>query len=110
MKIDGRKTVSLEAREKRRVKALAWWERARNIARYYPCTPKEASGVMQELRFEPWLLEMLETGVPWAIKKHSDLPVDFQIQRMTQANIEHEGKKRSALGIYYADPDPKEAT
>ncbi len=73
MKIDGRKIVSLEAREKRRVKALAWWERARNIARYYPCTPKEASGVMQELRFEPWLLKMLETGVPWAIKKAKNL-------------------------------------
>ncbi len=44
------------------------------------------------------------------LQKHSDLPVDFQIQRMTQANIEYEGKKRSALGLYYADPDPKETT
>lgn len=37
------------------------------------------------------------------LSEQSNLPVDFQIQRMTQANAEHHGK-RSALGIFVDYP------
>lgn len=40
------------------------------------------------------------------LQQHSGLPVDFQIQRQTQANAEYPDGKRSALGLYYAKPDP----
>ena len=35
-------------------------------------------------------------------QQQSGLPIDFQIQRQTQANAEHEGK-RSALGLFRID-------
>lgn len=38
------------------------------------------------------------------LQHHSGLPVDFQIQRMTQANEEFKDKRRNGIGLYYADP------
>lgn len=37
------------------------------------------------------------------LQRHSDLPVDFQIQRQTQANEEFKGR-RNGIGLYYAEP------
>lgn len=48
-----------------------------------------------------WSL-MCTTISAW-LSKQSDLPVDFQIQRQTQANAQHDGR-RSALGIFLDYP------
>jgi hypothetical protein len=37
------------------------------------------------------------------LSKQSDLPIDFQIQRQTQANEKHSGQ-RQALGIFLDYP------
>ncbi len=48
-----------------------------------------------------WSL-MCTTWSAW-LSQQSGLPVDFQIQRQTRANAEHDGK-RSALGIFLDYP------
>lgn len=35
------------------------------------------------------------------LSQHTGLPVDFQIQRRTDANAKNEGRPRSALGMFY---------
>lgn len=44
------------------------------------------------------------------LSARSGLPVDFQIQRMTDANAEYPDQPRCALGLFYApaEPPPKE--
>lgn len=46
---------------------------------------------------------LLCTSISLWLKQQTDLPIDFQIQRMTQANALHDGK-RSALGIFLDYP------
>ena len=40
------------------------------------------------------------------LSQHSNLPVDFQIQRMTEANAEYAGP-RSALGFFVGPPEER---
>jgi len=51
-----------------------------------------------------WSLLMAALSL-W-LQHHSGLPVDFQIQRQTQANEEFKDKRRNGIGLYYADPEP----
>jgi hypothetical protein len=44
---------------------------------------------------------LLCTAISLWLGQHSGLPIDFQIQRQTQANEEFKGR-RHALGLYYA--------
>jgi hypothetical protein len=46
---------------------------------------------------------LLCTSISLWLRQQSDLPIDFQIQRRTQANEMHKGK-RSALGIFIDYP------
>ena len=44
------------------------------------------------------------------LQARTGLPIDFQIQRQTQANEQHKGRPRSAIGLFYAptcDDTPK---
>lgn len=51
------------------------------------------------------LWSLMCSSISLYLSQHSDLPVDFQIQRMTEANAEFEGP-RHALGIFYM-PKPR---
>ena len=50
------------------------------------------------------LWSLMCTSISMWLSQQSGLPIDFQIQRQTQANAEHKGKKRSALGIFLDYP------
>lgn len=74
MKVDGRKFVSPGHREKLRRKSKDGWERARIIAKHWGCTPREARNkIMSLLYFDQGLLELVEQGLPWAVKKAKNL-------------------------------------
>lgn len=47
---------------------------------------------------------LLCSSISLWLSQHSGLPVDFQIQRQTQANEQHKGP-RYAIGIYYAEKE-----
>ena len=49
------------------------------------------------------LWSLMCTSISMYLSKASDLPVDFQIQRRTQANEQHSGP-RNALGIFLDYP------
>lgn len=49
------------------------------------------------------LWSLMCTSFSLWLRQQTDLPIDFQIQRMTQANALHEGK-RAALGIFLDYP------
>lgn len=54
----------------------------------------------------PLLWEVLCLGLTSWLREQTGLPIDYQVQRRTEANEEHEvadGKHRSALGIGYSD-------
>lgn len=53
---------------------------------------------------------LLCTSISLWLRQQTDLPIDFQIQRQTQANETHAGK-RSALGLFldYPGERPSEA-
>lgn len=46
------------------------------------------------------LWSLMCSSISLYLSQHSGLPVDFQIQRQTQANAEENGRPRSALGMY----------
>lgn len=46
---------------------------------------------------------LLCTSISLWLRQQTDLPIDFQIQRQTQANEMHDGK-RSAIGIFLDYP------
>lgn len=50
------------------------------------------------------LWSLMCTSISLWLSQQTGLPVDFQIQRQTQANAQHPGKKRSALGIFLDYP------
>jgi hypothetical protein len=50
------------------------------------------------------LWSLLCTSLSLWLKEQTGLPVDFQIQQQTNANAEHKGGKRSALGIFLDYP------
>jgi hypothetical protein len=41
------------------------------------------------------------------LAKRSGLPIDFQIQRRTDANKEYGGQLRNAIGLFYATESAK---
>jgi hypothetical protein len=45
------------------------------------------------------LWSLMCTSITFWMSQQSGLPVDFQIQRQTDANARHKGKLRNALGI-----------
>lgn len=49
------------------------------------------------------LWSLMCTSISLWLSKQTDLPVDFQIQRQTQANAEHRGR-RNAIGFMYDYP------
>jgi len=49
------------------------------------------------------LLSLMCTSISMWLSHASGLPIDFQIQRQTRANAEHDGK-RAALGIFLDYP------
>lgn len=64
------------------------------------------------------LWSLMCTSISLWLSQQSGLPVDFQIQRQTQANAEHHGRPRHALGLFLdypgerpsdLKPEPKEA-
>ena len=53
------------------------------------------------------LWSLMCTTISLWLRQQTDLPIDFQIQRMTQANRDHapsDGHKRNALGIFHDYP------
>ncbi len=50
------------------------------------------------------LWSLVCTSIALYLSESSGLPVDYQIQRQTNANEEHQGP-RNALGIFYATPE-----
>lgn len=49
------------------------------------------------------LWSLMATSISLWLSQQSGLPIDFQIQRQTQANVQHKGK-RSALGVFLDYP------
>lgn len=41
------------------------------------------------------------SAVSLYLQQHSGLPVDFQFQRMSEANAEYPGQRRHALGVFF---------
>lgn len=92
---------SLEKRDYRDVDVRCILDDA-EFDRLFPClAPKDGKVPTPQLD-ATWSLVCASISL-W-LQQHSGLPVDFQIQRQTQANEEFKGK-RSALGLYYAEPD-----
>lgn len=56
------------------------------------------------------LWSLLNSSIALYLSQHSGLPVDFQIQRMTEANLEYPGARgRQPLGIFFhRKPAPAE--
>lgn len=50
------------------------------------------------------LWSLMCTSISDYLSKVSGLPIDFQIQRQTQANEQHKGQHRSALGLFLDYP------
>jgi len=51
------------------------------------------------------LWSLLCTSLSLWLKQQTDLPIDFQIQRQTQANADHPGAgRRAALGVFLDYP------
>lgn len=70
--------------------------------RLFRVDPKDAEGGSAGWRNPLWSLMCLSISV-W-LREQTALPIDFQIQRQTQANAAHPGKVRSALGIFLDYP------
>lgn len=49
------------------------------------------------------LWSLMCTSIALLLKKQTGLPIDFQIQRMTDANARHSGR-RNALGVFLGYP------
>ena len=63
--------------------------------RMFPCGGDRAHSAL-------WSLMCLSISL--YLSQQSGLPVDFQIQRQTNANADNEGRPRSALGVFLAYP------
>lgn len=74
--------------------------------------------IMKDEQYDVWfgtqrpahtnaLWTLLCTSISLFLQKHTGLPVDFQIQRMTQANLENEGHERHPLGSF-VKPTPRD--
>lgn len=51
----------------------------------------------------PWwnaLWSVMCSSISLQLSQQSGLPIDFQIQRATQANAEYPGEKRNAIGLF----------
>jgi hypothetical protein len=47
---------------------------------------------------------LLCSSISLYLSQHSGLPVDFQVQRTTEANTTYPGQRRHALGIFLETP------
>lgn len=56
-------------------------------------------GSIETPQFNALWSVMCSTISLW-MSKHTDLPIDFQVQKMSKANEEFKGEKRVALGIF----------
>lgn len=59
------------------------------------------------------LWSLMCTSISLWLRQQTDLPIDFQIQRMTQANADHkDAPRRAALGVFldYPGERPSEVT
>lgn len=72
--------------------------------RLFRVRPQDADGPSAGWANPLWSLMCLSISV-W-LRDQTKLPIDFQIQRQTQANANHDGK-RSALGIFLDYPSER---
>lgn len=84
---------SLERRDHRDVD-VRYIMRDEEFDRLFPCGGERAHDAL-------WSLMCLSISL-W-LSQQSGLPVDFQIQRQSNANAKHKGR-RSALGVFLAYP------
>jgi hypothetical protein len=52
------------------------------------------------------LWSLMSITISLWLERRTGLPIDFQIQRQTNANADYPGQRRSFLGVFVRPPDP----